>query len=126
KIDAWVKSRDVGFYKITYILKRGTNPKEFNPDFFIKVGDNIAVIETKMNNDLCRENYSKMIDSKKHFSLLNTELYKKGINTRYSFNILSPSSYPDFENKLMDGSYFKGFNSEIEIQLQETFKNKND
>lgn len=126
KIDAWVKSRDVGFYKITYILKRGTNPKEFNPDFFIKVGDNIAVIETKMNNDLCRENYSKMIDSKKHFSLLNTELQKRGINTRYSFNILSPSSYPDFENKLMDGSYFKGFNSEIEILLQETFKNKND
>lgn len=126
KIDAWVKSRDVGFYSITYILKRGTNPKEFNPDFFIKVGDNIAVIETKVDKDLSRENYSKMVDSKNHFSLLNSELKKIGISTQYSFNILSPSSYPDFENKLMDGSYFNGFNSEIEILLQETYKNKND
>jgi len=126
KIDSWVKSRDVGFYSITYILKRGTNPKEFNPDFFIKIGDKIAVIETKTDNDLSRENYSKMVDSKNHFSLLNSELKKMGISTQYSFNILSPSSYPDFENKLMDGSYFNGFNSEIEILLQETFKNKTD
>jgi len=37
-----------------------------------------------------------------------------------------PSSYPDFEKKFIDGSYFNGFNSEIEIQLQEVFKNKND
>ncbi|HPD02721.1 MAG TPA: hypothetical protein PK245_05110 [Clostridia bacterium] len=41
-------------------------------------------------------------------------------------NINDNFSLVDFENKLMDGSYFKGFNSEIEIQLQETFKNKND
>ena len=126
KLDSWVKSRDVGFYSITYILKRGANPKEFNPDFFICVGDKIVVIETKMDNDLCRENYSKMIDSKNHFSLLNAELKKVGLNTQYYFNLLSPSSYPDFEKKFIDGSYFNGFNSEIEIQLQEVFKNKND
>lgn len=126
KIDAWVKSRDVGFYKINYILKRGSHPKEFNPDFFIKVGNRIAVIETKMNNDITLENYSKMVDSKKHFSILNEELNKLGSDVRYSFNILSPSSYPDFEAKLIDGSYFNGFNSEIEIQLQESYKNKND
>ena len=126
KIDAWVKSRDVGFYKINYILKRGSHPKEFNPDFFIKVGNRIAVIETKMNNDITLENYSKMVDSKKHFAILNEELNKLGSDVRYSFNILSPSSYPDFEAKLIDGSYFNGFNSEIEIQLQESYKNKND
>lgn len=126
KIDAWVKSRDVGFYKISYILKRGSNPKEFNPDFFIKVGNSIAVIETKMNNDITLENYSKMVDARKHFLLLNNELEKMGSPARYSFNILSPSSYPDFETKLIDGSYFNGFNSEIEIQLHETYKNKNE
>lgn len=126
KIDAWIKSRDVGFYKISYILKRGSHPKEFNPDFFIKVGNRIAVIETKMNNDITLENYSKMVDSKKHFSILNTELQNIGSDIRYSFNILSPSSYPDFETKLIDGSYFNGFNSEIEIQLQEAYKSKND
>lgn len=126
KIDAWIKSRDVGFYKISYILKRGSRPKEFNPDFFIKVGNRIAVIETKMNNDITLENYSKMVDSKKHFATLNEELKKAGSDIRYSFNILSPSSYPDFEAKLINGSYFNGFNSEIEIQLQEAYKNKND
>ena len=126
KIDAWVKSRDVGFYKINYILKRGSHPKEFNPDFFIKVGNRIAVIETKMNNDITLENYSKMVDAQKHFSLLNNELEKMGSPVRYSFNILSPSSYPDFETKLIDGSYFNGFNSEIEIQLHEAYKNKNE
>lgn len=126
KIDSWIKSRDVGFYKISYILKRGSHPKEFNPDFFIKAGNRIAVIETKMDNDITLENYSKMIDSKKHFALLNEELNKAGADFRYFFNILSPSSYPDFEAKLMDGSYFNGFNSEIEIQLLEAYKNKND
>lgn len=125
KIDAWVKSRDIGFYKISYILKRGSHPKEFNPDFFIKVGNRIAVIETKMNNDITLENYSKMVDAKKHFAALNEELKKAGSDIQYSFNILSPSSYPDFEAKLIDGSYFSGFNSEIETQLQETYKNKN-
>ena len=126
KIDAWIKSRDVGFYKISYLLKRGSHPKEFNPDFFIKVGNRIAVIETKMNNDITLENYSKMVDAKKHFATLNEELQKADSDIRYSFNILSPSSYPDFEAKLIDGSYFSGFNSEIEIQLQEAYKNKND
>ncbi len=126
KIDAWVKSRDVGFYSFNYILKRGSQPKEFNPDFFVKIGNRIAVIETKTNNDISLENYSKMVDAKKHFSVLNSELEKAGIDVHYSFNILSPSSYPDFEAKLIDGTYFNGFNSEIEIQLQDSYKNKND
>lgn len=126
KIDSWIKSRDVGFYKISYILKRGSYPKEFNPDFFIKAGNRIVVIETKMDNDITLENYSKMVDSKKHFAILNQKLLEAGTDFHYFFNILSPSSYPDFEAKLIDGSYFNGFNSEIEIQLLETYKNKND
>lgn len=126
RIDMWIKSRDVGFYKINYILKRGSNPKEFNPDFFIKVGNNIAVIETKMNNDLSLKNYSKFVDAKKHFDLLNAELKKNNIDIRYSFTLISPSSYPDFESKILDGTFFNGFNSELEIALCEKFKSKND
>lgn len=125
-IDSWVKSRDVGFYKISYILKRGSNPKEFNPDFFIKSGNRIIVIEIKADGDISKENYSKMIDAQKHFSLLNAELAKSNINIKYYFNILSPSSYPDFEKKLLDNSFYDGFKSEIEVQLSENFKNKND
>ncbi len=78
-------------------ISSSSNPKEFNPDFFIKVGNNIAVIETKMNNDITLENYSKMADAQEHFSLLNNELEEMGAPVRYSFNILSPSSYPDFD-----------------------------
>ena len=126
KIDAWIKSRDVGFYKISYILKRGSNPKEFNPDFFIKSGNRIIVIEIKADNDISKENYSKMIDAQKHFSLLNAELRKMKIDCEYYFNILSPSSYPDFEKKLLDDGFYNGFKSEIEVKLSETFRNKND
>ena len=50
-----------------------------------------------MNNDITLENYSKMADAQEHFSLLNNELEEMGAPVRYSFNILSPSSYPDFD-----------------------------
>ncbi len=125
-IDSWIKSRDVGFYKISYILKRGSSPKDFNPDFFLKIGKHIVVVETKADRDISKENYSKYIDAMKHFALLNKELENQGKDIQYHFNILSPSSYPDFEKKLLDGTYFNGFRSEIEAQLLEAFKNKND
>ncbi|MDR1939765.1 MAG: DEAD/DEAH box helicase family protein [Clostridiales bacterium] len=126
KIDCWVKSRNVSFYAMTYTLKRGANPKEFNPDFFIKVGNNIIVIETKSDNDLARENYSKMVDAQKHFAKLNEKLEELGQTERYCFNILSPTSYPTFEQMLKDGTYFNGFNSDLEVNLKTEYKNKND
>jgi type III restriction enzyme len=126
QIDAWIKSRDTGFYSLTYILKRGSKPKEFNPDFFIKIGNNIAVIETKSDNDACKENYSKMVDTRKYISLLNEAMKYTDNPIRFAFNILTPKSYPDFEGKILDRTYFNGFNSELEIKLLETFNNKND
>ncbi len=49
-IDSWVKSPDVGFYEIPYIHRPGTHSlqKDFNPDFLIKKGNKIIVVETKM------------------------------------------------------------------------------
>lgn len=126
KIDGWVKSRNTAFYTIPYILKRGSNPKEFNPDFFIKVGNKIIVIETKADNDTVRENYSKMIDAQKHFYKLNQKIEALGRSERYYFNILSPSSYPTFEAMLKDGTYFNGFNSDLEDALKQEYRNKND
>ncbi|HNX14647.1 MAG TPA: DEAD/DEAH box helicase family protein [Oscillospiraceae bacterium] len=126
KIDCWIKSRDVAFYSITYVLKRGTSPKEFNPDFFIKVDNNIIVIETKADNDTVRENYSKMIDAQKHFEKLNEKLKEANQKERYFFNILSPVSYPTFEKMLKDGTYFNGFNSDLEVKLRNEYPNKNE
>ena len=126
KIDCWIKSRDVAFYAITYVLKRGTNPKDFNPDFFVKVGNNIIVIETKADNDITRENYSKMIDAQKHFVKLNEKLKEANQKEHYFFNILSPVSYPTFEKMLKDGTYFNGFNSDLEVKLRNEYPNKNE
>jgi len=41
KIDAWIKSPDIGFYSVEYSWQKGTHPKQgsFNPDFFIKIGN---------------------------------------------------------------------------------------
>jgi type III restriction enzyme len=90
------------------------------------VGNNIIVIETKADNDLARENYSKMIDAQKHFAELNEKLAELRQIERYYFNILSPASYPTFEQMLKDGTYFNGFNSELEANLKTEYKNKND
>jgi len=125
-IDCWIKSRNVAFYSITYVLKRGTNPKEFNPDFFIKIGDKYIVIETKSDNDTARENYSKMVDAQKHFAKLNEMLELAGRTERYYFSILSPVSYPTFEQMLKDGTYFNGFTSDLEDRLKKEYPNKND
>lgn len=126
KIDCWFKSRDVAFYSITYILKKGASPKEFNPDFFIKIGSNIIVIETKADNDITKENSSKMKDAQKHFMKLNEKLSEKNRPERYYFNVLSPSSYPTFEAMLKDGTYFNGFNSDLEDKLKSEYPNKNE
>lgn len=125
KITSWVKSRDVGFYSIQYILQRGSEPQNFNPDFFIKIGNNIAVIETKADGDICKENYSKMVDAKKHFENLNKQLEEEKSPIRYVFNIISPCSYSDFKKTILSGTYFTdGFTSKIESDLEEKIKNK--
>lgn len=120
KIDMWIKSRDSSFYEVWYILKRGSRSRAFNPDFFIKIDNNIVVIAVKADGDLCRENYSKMRDARKHFNTLNIELVKIGIDSKYYFNMLSPCSFPIFERLLINGNYFDGnFNSELEVKLRE-------
>ncbi len=115
-IDAWIKSLDLGFYSIEYSWRRGEYPKQgsFNPDFFIKVGDDIIVIEIKMDNDVSDENKAKLRYSKEHFARVN-ELQKK---QRYYFKFLSPTSYDLFFKALRENTY-KDFKSELEAKLEE-------
>ena len=86
-IDAWLKSLDVGFYSIEYSWRKGEHPKQgnFNPDFFIKVANDIIVVEIKMDNDVSDENKAKLQYSKEHFARVN-ELQKE---QRYYFKFLS-------------------------------------
>lgn len=125
KLTSWIKSRDTGFYSLQYILQRGQNPNEFNPDFFIKINNFIIVIETKSDGDISKENYSKYVDAKKHFESLNNILKENNIDITYKFNMLSPESYADFRKAILDNTYFSnGFRSKLESDLEEKIKNK--
>jgi len=73
KIDAWIKSLDVGFYSVEYSWRKGEHPKQgsFNPDFFIKMGRDILVVEIKADIDISKENKAKLKYAKQHFNRLN-------------------------------------------------------
>ncbi len=117
-IDAWIKSLDMGFYSIEYSWRKGEHPKQgsFNPDFFIKVVNDIIVVEIKMDNDVSDENKAKLRYSKEHFARVN-ELQKE---QRYYFKFLSPESYDLFFKALREKTY-KDFKSELEAKLEEQF-----
>jgi type III restriction enzyme len=114
-IDAWIKSLDVGFYSIAYSWRKGEHPKQgsFNPDFFIKKGNDIIVVEIKMDNDVSDENRAKLRYAKEHFEKVN-DLQKE---QRYYFKFLSPGSFDLFFKALSDGTY-KDFKSELEAKLE--------
>jgi len=115
-IDAWIKSLDVGFYSIEYSWRKGEHPKQgsFNPDFFIKKGNDIIVVEIKMDNDVSDENRAKLRYAKGHFVRVN-DLQKE---QRYYFKFLSPESFDLFFKALRNGAY-KDFKSELEAKLEE-------
>jgi type III restriction enzyme len=115
-IDAWIKSLDVGFYSIEYSWRKGEHPKQgsFNPDFFIKIGDDIVVVEIKMDNDVSDENKAKLRYSKEHFERVNG-LQKE---QRYYFKFLTPGSFDLFFKALSEKTY-KDFRSELQPKLEE-------
>jgi len=120
KLDAWIKSRDMGFYSVEYAWRKGEHPTQgnFNPDFFLKIGNNIVVVEIKSDGDDSEENKAKYRWAKKHFEDLNEELKKAKINQRYTFHFLSPNSYAEFIEYFCDNRIFdKKFRSKIEDLL---------
>ncbi|MDI6735780.1 MAG: hypothetical protein QME42_06255 [bacterium] len=125
QIDSWIKSRDQGFYSIEYSWRKGEHPKQqtFNPDFFIKIHKDetgyIIVVEIKVDNDCSDENKAKLRWTKQHFIDLNKELKEAGIKQEYIFHFLSPNSYSEFFEYLIDGRLIKKeFRSDIEDKLE--------
>jgi len=116
KIDAWIKSLDVGFYSVEYSWRKGEHPKQgsFNPDLFIKIGRDILVVEIKTDTDVSNENRAKLKYAREHFKRIN-ELQSK---YKYYFKFLSPASYDIFFQDLRQGKY-KKFKSKIEAELDE-------
>ncbi len=123
-IDAWIKSRDTGFYSIDYSWRKGEHPKqgEFNPDFFIKVGNKRLVIEIKEdvlidkikeNGDLAKETRAKYRYAMEHFQRLN-KLQDEHV---YYFSFLIPSDFDNFFGVLRK-SEFPGFKSKLDVELE--------
>ena len=121
KIEAWIKSRDAGFYSIEYSWRKGEHPTQnrFNPDFFLKLGDNIIVVEIKADGDDSEENKAKYRWAKQHFEDLNEKLIRDVIEQKYFFHFLSPESYSEFAEYVIDGRLLKGeFRSTLEDLLE--------
>lgn len=114
-IDAWIKSPDTGFYHIDYSWRKGEHPKQgrFNPDFFIIVGDDILVVEVKMDGDVSDENEAKLKHARKHFERVN-HLQKK---QHYYFKFLSPHDYDLFFHELRAGKH-RDFKGKLEADLE--------
>lgn len=113
-IDAWIKATDTGFYAIEYSWRKGEHPRQakFNPDFFVKKGSEIIVIETKMDGDASEENKAKLRYATAHCGRLN----KMQKEVTYTFKMLSPNSYSHFFDQLREGKHAE-FRSELEAGL---------
>lgn len=125
-IDAWLKNAPIGFYSMEFAWKKGEHPKrgEFSPDFFIKQGQGIFVVEIKGDEELAEpspENIKKHEYATAHFERLNQWLKKGKVKAHYQFNMLSPKSYNVFFQKLRDGQ-LAGFRSELDVVMSRAAK----
>ncbi len=121
--DAWLKSTATRFYEIDYAWKKREHPKrgKFNPDFFIKAGDLIIVVEVKGDEELqepSEENRKKNEYAVAHFRRINEYLVQEGSPVRYKFTFLTPASFNKFFQSLRDGTIVD-FRSELDVRLTE-------
>jgi len=117
-IYAWIKSPNIGFYSIEYSWRKGEHPKHesFNPDFFIKLGSDILVIEIKQDGDISDENKAKLKYAREHFNRVNSLQPEQ----RYYFKFVSPESYDLLFQKIREGKY-QDFTSTLEANLVTSF-----
>jgi type III restriction enzyme len=123
-IDGWLKNSPQRFYSIEYAWKKGEHPKrgDFSPDFFIKKGETVFVVEIKDDgemNEPTPENEKKHEFARAHFDLLNDWLRREGVGTTYQFNFLSPKDFNKFFIKLRQDDA-KGFRSGLDILLEQS------
>jgi type III restriction enzyme len=127
-LDAWIKSTSMNFYGVDYAWKKGQHPKrgKFNPDFFLKVGELVVVVEIKDATELVSpspENVKKNEYAVAHFARVNQELEKQEEPRRYSFHFLTAVDFPDFFSKLRAddiGNYRSKLDVRLDQELQET------
>lgn len=121
-IDSFIKSDDMSFYSIDYTWQKGTHhlTGQFNPDWFIKQGENIFVIEIKDNSQLYDpdpENIGKFKASEKHFKILNEYMESQNINQRYKFTFLTPKDFNNFFKKIINKDM--KYRSNLDVKLSD-------
>jgi len=122
-IDAWLKSTPIRFYEIDYAWKKREHPKrgKFSPDFFIRVGRLISVVEIKGDEELrdpSEENRKKAQYATAHFHRLNLQLSKQRGTAHYCFNFLTPKNFGAYFQYLRDGN-LTNYRSELDVKLAE-------
>ena len=86
-VDGWLKNTPVGFYPIEYAWKKGEHPKrgEFSPDFFIKIGTQVFVVEIKGDEEIADPGADNM---KKHEYATAHFAAQRLAGTRWSASLL--------------------------------------
>lgn len=117
-VDAWVKSPDKGFYAVPYTVtvSKVTKNLTFNPDWFLRIGDDILVIETKMDGDTSEENKAKLRAATDYFGKLNAKRSADGKLGTYHFYLLTPADYKAFFDAVCAGACAE-FVSTLQAQL---------
>lgn len=118
-VDAWIKSTDQDFYSIEYAWRKGEHAKRgfFNPDFFIKKGNDVLVVEIKGDEEIAYpsdENKGKYKYARQHFEILNQQQNQ----ARYLFHFLTPRDYDKFFDFVRSGKY-DSFVSELDVVLEQ-------
>jgi type III restriction enzyme len=109
--EAFIKNPSKSFYAFPYSYKPETKARthvkqdNFNPDFFLKKGNDIIVVEIKKDGDDNKKNKAKYRDGSKHFNDLNRALEINGNAQRYYFKFLSPTDYVSFFEAVRNGKY---------------------
>ena len=121
-IDAWIKSTPMSFYEIDYFWKKKGNPKrgKFNPDFFIKIGKLILVVEIKDDDEISDpsvENKKKNEYALAHFGRINAYLRKNKKGVSYKFNFLTPTNFNGFFQSIRDNKV-ANFRSALDVELK--------
>lgn len=116
----------MGFYCIEYACKKGNTAKrgEFSPDFFIKQGNQIFVVEVKGDEEISdpsADNVKKHEYATEHFNRLKLWLEKAELPTRYQFNMISPKNFNAFFQKLRAGEAV-GFRSDLDVAMTKAAK----
>ena len=122
-LEAWLKSTAMRFYEIEYAWKKGEHPKrgKFNPDFFIKAGNLILVVEIKHDDELrdpSEENRKKNEYAVAHFDRVNQHLKDDSSPIRYKSNFLTQKNIGTYFQYLREGR-IADYRSELDVKLAE-------